>query len=270
MSLSFLSYLDRIKLLMMMAMTVGHIAWVFVVTDSLLGQVMHFFARMTVALACFLVVEGFLRTHDLYGYAKRLFGFALLAQLPYIMMQVGIWRIVYDVPIILAQLNVLFSLGCGLLALMAWHRFLNAKPSNTKGLMLAVVALMIGLSWFCDWGWAVIVWVLAIYQYRAKGFLWATIAMMVMSWWLPNEHPLAPVYAHQAMEYGLFLAYPVMYWYDKQKQDSPIGYRLPRLMFYWYYVLHLLILGVCVQYSPLALDYGVSCQRQGCEWSESP
>lgn len=260
-----LSYLDRIKLIMLSMMTTGHIAWAFVPTESLLSQALHFFARSTVVLACFLIVEGFCLTKDLNGYLKRLFGFGILAQIPYIMMIVGLWRIVYEPSVLLLAVNVLITLGLCLLSLMLCQAIQKSQTLELKiGYGLLIILLMLGSFLFStDWNYVAIVWTIGIYYKRLIGFIGVTAVLIIMSFLFDNEF-VDYAFSGQLMDYGLILALPIMYWYDKNKQNSPKTYRLPRTFFYWYYVIHALIIGLLVQFMPYATDeYGAIMNFQG-------
>lgn len=247
--MSHLSVIDKIKLVMLFAMTIGHIAWAFVPTDTWLSDGLHFVARTTIPLACFLVVVGYQKTKDIYGYIARLLGFALLAQIPFIMAQIGFTRAqigiggIIDTPsIVLAYGNVLFSLLFGLLAVMLadgrhFARYLSGEPR------VVGVLLLLWLSSWSDWSFAVVLWVLAIYYRGALGFFVTTVGLFISSLILPKDSPFIIAHADKVMDYGLFLAVPIMLW-CKQKAHIQTLYRLPRLLFYWYYVVHLLVIGI--------------------------
>lgn len=252
-----LSYIDRIKVLMLVVMTLGHIAWAFVPIDTVLSDVLHFFARMTIPLACFLVVMGFQKTHDLTGYIKRMFGFAILAQVPFMAYMVLVANKLYDDSFItlsdvvarpmtlLWQGNVLFSLGFALLALLAVNTLHTTADVGHKFVALISLPFLLLLSTWSDWSFLVIVWVIAIWYGRAVGFFWVSVAAIAVSWLDPSgdEQSLLRVLdGRQVMDYGVFLTVPIMYWYDKKAHLSPTAYRLPRLLFYWYYVGHLMAL----------------------------
>lgn len=266
-----LSYLDRIKLTMMAMMTTGHIAWAFVPTESLLSQLMHFFARSTVVLACFLVVEGFCLTKNLTGYLKRLFIFGLIAQIPYIMMSVGVWRIVYEPSVLLWAINVLITLGLCLLSLILCQAIQKSQTPELKiGYGFLILVLMLGSFLLStDWNYVAILWTLGIYYKRLIGFIGVTAVLIISSVLFDNEFA-DYAFSGQLMDYGLILALPIIYWYDKNKQNSPKNYRLPRTLFYWYYVIHALIIGLLVQYTPYATDeYGVIMEQNGTVRAES-
>lgn len=250
-----LSYLDRIKLLMLAMMTTGHIAWAFVPTDTLLSQLLHFFARSTVVLACFLVVEGFSLTKDLNGYLKRLFGFGLLAQIPYVMMVVGVWRIYYEPSVLLLAGNVLLTLGVCLLAVMLCDKIKTNKQPELKPIFFLCILLLMLLAHYAqlDWGYGAVLWAIGIYYKRWLGFIVVTLFLVALAVISDSEF-LDAILSGQIMDYGLSLALPIMYWYDKNKHKSPKNYRLPRTFFYWYYILHAFIIGLLVQFTPYATD----------------
>lgn len=244
-----LSYIDRIKLLMLTAMTVGHLAWVLVPTETWLSQFLHFFARMTIPLACFLVVEGFRLTRDVWGYVERLFGFGVLAQIPFAMVNYPLFGetgIVANPLQMLGYGNVLFTLGFGLLTVITLDR-IGKAPLFYKPLYLMPIALFMALSTWSDWGVLVIFWVMAIYYAGAWGFVAMSALLFFLSFLSQDNEIFKYVFmlkTQELMDYGVFLTVPIMLWYGKHKANSPKSYRLPRLLFYWYYVGHLLVVAV--------------------------
>lgn len=242
-----LSYIDRIKVLMMVAMTIGHIAWVFVPVGTLLSHSLHFFARITIPLACFLLVIGYKKTHNLTAYVKRLFGFALLSQLPFVLYQLPLGELMAQPLYVLYQGNVLFTLGFALLALMCAERARQATDCQRVGYLLAII-LLCWLSLWSDWFYAPILWVLAMFYYGVRGFLLVCAGLFLWSLVADPKyyHHLAPLVAYEAMDYGVLLSAVIMAWYDKYNTQSPKDFRLPRFVFYWYYPLHLLVLAVFV------------------------
>lgn len=259
-----LSYLDRIKLIMLTMMTTGHIAWAFVPTDTLLSQALHFFARSTVVLACFLIVEGFRLTKDLNGYLKRLFIFGLIAQIPYMMMNVGLWRMIYEPSLIFLGGNVLLTLGLCLLAVMACDKINKSNIPQKVGYAIFIILLMLIAHFLLlDWGYGAILWAIGIYYKRIMGFIGVTVLLAILSMISDNEF-LDTILSGQLMDYGILLSLPIMYWYEKNKKNSPTNYRLPRTFFYWYYVIHAFVIGLLVQFTPYATDeYGVIMNFQG-------
>lgn len=228
-------------------MTTGHLAWAFVPTETTLSQWLHFFARSTVILACFLVVQGFTLSRDLSAYLKRLFYFALLAQVPYAIMQYDFSALIQSPILIVSHLNVLFTLLFSLLALMAIHAAQNSRTLLHKCAYYAAVILLMALAYILktDWDYAAIAWTLGIYLGGVWGFWIATGVLVAVSVWAHWANiPDVATFSGQWMDFGIVIAPWVMAWYQKNKHKSPKSYRLPRMLFYWYYVLHALVIGI--------------------------
>lgn len=72
-----------IKYLAIVAMTLDHIAYIFLEPQSLLYRLFLCIGTFTGPVMIYFLIEGYFYTHDVRGYAKRLLLFALLAQLPF-------------------------------------------------------------------------------------------------------------------------------------------------------------------------------------------
>lgn len=140
-------------------MIISHIANVFtgsVAAPMLSAQV----SVLMIAVGCiafplyaFMLVEGFRHTRDWRKYALRIFGLALLSQIPYAFTingwvafsEMPWWRRVTD-------LNILFSLALGvlLLAFLSTKRFEKALASWVAVAALAVLAVMFYFSTVYD------------------------------------------------------------------------------------------------------------------------
>lgn len=74
---------DVIKYLAIVAMTLDHIAYIFVEPQTLLYRLFLCIGTFTGPVMMYFLIEGYFYTHDVRGYAKRLLLFALLSQLPF-------------------------------------------------------------------------------------------------------------------------------------------------------------------------------------------
>ena len=90
---------------------------------SWIPHLLVYFGRVAAPVFMFCIVEGFLHTRNIKKYILRIFATAILAQLPYILFDLaegrmhgvaGDWK---EVP-----LNILFTLGLGLLALWGYAK----------------------------------------------------------------------------------------------------------------------------------------------------
>lgn len=74
---------DAIKYLAIVAMTLDHIAYIFLEPHTLLYRLFLCIGTFTGPVMLYFLIEGYFYTHDVRGYAKRLLLFALLSQLPF-------------------------------------------------------------------------------------------------------------------------------------------------------------------------------------------
>lgn len=172
---------NQIKYLVIAAMLVDHIAWAWVPTASLLGQLMHLFGRLTGPTMAYFVAEGYIHTHNVKKYALRLGLFALLSWpafclfeygvfpvrlLPGHLTGTGIWcfylaskgatLVVYPI------FGVIYTLFLSLLAVWLWD---SRWPLLLR---LAGVAGLLFLSDYGDWGYFDVLWALCFFILRDK------------------------------------------------------------------------------------------------------
>lgn len=228
----------HLKLIAIIAMTFGHIAWVFVDTGSTLGQSMHFIGRITAPMMCFLLVEGYFRSSNLKKYAMRLFIFALLSQLPFVAMLKGWEGILNNPEIIFYKFNILFNLLLGLLSLIVWHSRLK------KILKILLTILFLLLSIGMDWGIFIITFVLVLAYFRQNrkeqiiAYLITAMALLLLVD-LGIIHGL-PTLVLQWMPLGILIV-PLFWW----KCNYQLGNRFGgKYFFYLYYPLHILALSL--------------------------
>ena len=98
-----------------------------------LDRVLRFTGRLAFPIFCFLLVEGFVHTHDVKKYVRRLFLFALISEVPF---DLAFFR----TPFALDHQNVYWTLALGVLAMAGLKHF--EKPDGSaswKGLLCAAV-----------------------------------------------------------------------------------------------------------------------------------
>lgn len=110
----------QLKLLAILSMTIDHVGRVFYPGEELF----FILGRFAFPLFAFLIAEGARQTKNLSEYLLRLFLFACLSQIPFV-----ITNQINDPTF--SGANVLFTLFLGLLAIAAWEK------TNTKSLQLA-------------------------------------------------------------------------------------------------------------------------------------
>ena len=80
---------NELKYLVIIAMLIDHIAWAFVPTASLLGQIMHIIGRLTGPTMAYMLADGYYYTRSVKKYACRLGIFALLSWIPFSYFELG-------------------------------------------------------------------------------------------------------------------------------------------------------------------------------------
>ena len=128
---------NQLKYLVIAAMLIDHIAWAFVPTASLLGQVMHVIGRLTGPTMAYMLAEGYHYTRNVKKYAMRLGIFAVISWLPFSYFESGGIRPAF---------GVIYTLFLSLLAIWFWDKAkcsLSVKWLDIFGLCL--------LSVFGDW-----------------------------------------------------------------------------------------------------------------------
>ena len=175
-----------------------------------LDQLLRLVGRLAFPIYCFLLVEGFLHTHDLKKYALRMLGFALISEWPFD------WAFFSGV--YWGHQNVYFTLLLGLLAMKA------LDTSQTPEGMPALKGILAAALLHCDYDVLGLALILALYMTR-KDKRAQCIAGAVFSLF----EPVAP------------LAFGLVWFYSGERGGSS---KLEQWAFYWFYPAHIFVLGV--------------------------
>lgn len=124
---------DAIKYLAVVAMTLDHIAYIFLEPQTLLYRLFLCIGTFTGPVMIYFLIEGYFYTHNVRGYAKRLLLFALLSQLPFSLAFGGFFG------------NMLFTLLICLGVL-----YVHDHVSD-RGLQKLLYVLLFFASLFTDW-----------------------------------------------------------------------------------------------------------------------
>lgn len=159
---------NALKYIAIAAMLIDHIGWAFFPGDAIWGQIMHFIGRFTAPIMCYFIAEGYHYTKNLKKYFLRLGIFALISHIPYLMTFTltdlpfairngALW---VNPEMLVAQASIFCTLFLALLAIYLWD---NIKIVYLKVLVIIGIC---ALSFFCDWGFFVVLWALAFHIYR--------------------------------------------------------------------------------------------------------
>ena len=124
-----------------------------------LDQLLRLVGRLAFPIYCFLLVEGFLHTHDFKKYALRMLGFALLSEFPFDWAFFsGVWW---------GHQNVYFTLLLGLLAMKALDTFRTGEGTpDARGILCAAACTGAAALLRCDYDVMGMALILALYMTR--------------------------------------------------------------------------------------------------------
>lgn len=226
---------NQIKYLVIAAMLIDHIAWAFVPTESVLGQLMHFIGRLTGPVMAYFVAEGYFYTRNVKKYALRLGIFALVSWVPFCLFEfqrLPIYRMngrFYILP----TFGVIYTLLLSLLAIWLWDK--GKYPKWVK--ILGIIGLCI-LSVFGDWPVFDVLYALVLFCYRdnakKKWFWFCIISVPVLL--------LGGFSIWGMFQLGVFMVPVLMQFFYNGESGS--RHPVHKWFFYVFYPLHLLVLGV--------------------------
>ena len=181
-----------------------------------LDRVLRLIGRLAFPIFCFLAVEGFLHTHDVKKYVRRLLLFGLLSEVPF---DLAFFR----TPFAPQHQNVYWTLALGVLAMAGLKRFEkeNGLP-GWQGLVWAGGCAALALASNTDYHAIGVLIICTLYLTRADRKRQCLAGALLFLFELT-----AP------------LAFVLVWFYNGQRGAcSP----LQKKAFYWFYPVHLLVL----------------------------
>lgn len=197
--------------------------------------------RIAFPIFAFMIAEGFFYTKDIKKYAKKMFVFALISEVPFNLV-VGS-RIFYPI-----HQNVLwtFLIGIGLM----WINE-NAKGEKLpKRFLVAVITVImgyiLGIISFCDYYSSGILTVLVFYFFRGRK--WQNFVLQALCLWYINTEILSGFYYEweifgtkiEVLRQSFAMLALIPIWLYKGKQG--FYNKGIKAFYYWFYPVHLLIL----------------------------
>lgn len=216
---------NQLKYLAIVAMVVDHVAWAFVPTASLLGQLMHLFGRLTGPLMAFFLAEGYAHTRNVKKYVLRMGVFALISGVPFSLFETG--RPFYPC------FGVIYTLFLGLLAIWLWDK---AKlPVWLK--VVAVIALCVLSDWG-DWPVFDVLWPLFFFLWRdsekKKWTAFCLVGLLILFFMLGTP------WWGSLFQLGIFLVPLLVHFCYNGESGSKAAFH--KWFFYIFYPAHLLAL----------------------------
>ena len=184
----------------------------------LLDQILRSVGRIAFPVFCFLLVEGFSHTRNVWKYGLRLGSFALVSEVPFNLAIAGeVWSAEYQ--------NVFFTLLIGLGVMISCEGIRKWSVGSgytwpgrlVKGILClaALAAGMICAEYLCtDYGARGVLSIGVIYLLRGSS-LWQTLGGAATFYWeLPAPVAFLPIAAYNGkrglkMKYLFYIFYPV-------------------------------------------------------------
>ncbi|MGN0621434.1 MAG: TraX family protein [Porcipelethomonas sp.] len=232
---------DVLKLLAVIAMTIDHIAWIYVPFASFPGQLMHIIGRIAAPIMCFMIAEGYAHTRDPIRYAKRLGLFALISHFPYVFFESGRFALIH-------QTSIMLPLFLGLIALII--RDSPKYEAAVKNMILLIICLV---SMLGDWGCIAVIWIQFFYAFRynrreqMKYFCIITAVMLLVDIIINATYGC---WYKDLFKLGIFLAVPFLMKCSGVRKTGNAA----RWFYYIYYPAHMIFLRAIY---PLVLSLSV-------------
>ena len=168
--------------------------------------------RAAFPIFCFLLVEGFLHTHNRKKYGLNLFLFACISEIPWNFMFTNTWR--YE------KQNVFFTLFLGYLAFCALEYFWD----NQKMQLVCVLALLtVSVFLKADYGWRGFVFLLSMY-------------------WFRNDKTAQAIFGSCCLYYEWKACFAFLSINMYNGERGFVKGKFLKYVFYWFYPVHITIL----------------------------
>lgn len=233
---------NQLKIIAIIAMLIDHIAWAFVPTESVQGQLLHVIGRLTAPIMSYFIVEGFFHTRNCKKYFMRMFIFAIISYFAYQFYDYGQFFYGFKVgnPAIIAVNSVIYTLMLGLLTLIIWY-----KTAWKKGIKVILVILICIIAIPGDWLFITVLWIFFMglnygnFKKQMKafliiGFIDALLCTLIS---LSNSYEY---WWSNLFQFGIVLAVLLLSKYNGELGKS----KNMKWIFYIFYPLHLFILGL--------------------------
>lgn len=233
-----------LKYIAIVAMTIDHIAFMFVPNDTILYYVMRMCGRLTAPIMSFFISQGFIYTSSRKKYLLRLLFFAVISQPVYFMMIFS--RPPESVFEYLTNLNVMFTLSLGLVVLI----IVSNKKLNLS-LKMILTGVCLAASDLCDWSFIVPVWILIFFYLKNDKkkmnvvFIGSSVVLLLLRYL-----PLYESFGQFSYQFGVLFALILLNFYNGNREQSCTQGKnklIGKWLFYFYYPLHMALINlICI------------------------
>ena len=231
---------DAIKYIAMFTMLLNHIAQIFMAPGAFWTLVLTDVGYFTAPVMCWFLVEGYGYTRSKKRYGLRLAAFAALSELPFCL------AFTHGAVLSYYGMNMIFPLLLCFLILVADEKIRSVPLRRLAKVGLTLLTVILP----SDWNLLAPVYTMLFAwargsRTRAKwAFFWAVVLFWGLLWMgglaLPAWYNLATSLGGAA---GVALAaVAILYLYNGRRAAH--GRRFAQWFFYWFYPVHLLVLGL--------------------------
>ena len=196
--------------------------------DAIYGKFsfLNLIGRISFPIFAFQAVQGYIYTKDLKKHMMKLFIFACISQIPYMLFSTTFTNSF--------TLNIFFTLFLGLLTLFIYDKCKN----KILGFLFVVFASIIGQLIHIDYGAFGILLIFVFYFFKDKKVLIAiSTIVLCFAKYIPSIVQFPSLYLHY-LYCGLFTSLSLIFILLYNKKEGPKA----KYFFYIFYPLHLLIL----------------------------
>lgn len=230
----------HLKFIVIIAMTIDHIAYSFVQFGTPMFIIMRIIGRLTAPTMSFFIAEGLYHTKSKKIYLLRLLIFAVISQPFY-------YIVTYGSPVsalsFITHLNVLFNFALSIIIISVIHKY-----KSKLALYIIPLAMCIALSDLCDWSIFIPIWTAIFYFLRDKNRL-KYIIFIAVSFCLVTMHNFDNITVLY-FQYGVLLTPLLLYFYNGKRSNNHSPNLKKRMLekwiFYLYYPLHLAIISIAL------------------------
>ncbi len=237
-----------IKFIAIIAMTLDHIGWAAFpgFPREILPFIIHVLGRITCPIMCYFVAEGFYYTKNINRYTARLFVFAFISHFAYMFAPFNYVDLKSFIPFahgqLLNQTDVIWSLAWGLVML----RVVKYEKIQSIAIKIVLVLILCIIAFPADWSCIASLCILAFGTNRGKLKTQTAWMMLYVGIYSVGYFFLVDkLYAF--VQLCVILAIPIIKLYNGKRAASPIVNTILKWLFYIYYPLHLVILGIIIK-----------------------
>ena len=198
-----------LKIIAMFSMTIDHMAYYYGCSNPYLYELMRTFGRIAFPAFAFLLAEGFVHTKNRQKYVLHLFAFALISEVPWLLMN-------HD-----GSHNVLFTLLAGLIGLHILKHCENQKLAVCLTALIGLVTIFANT----DYSWKGYGLILIFYMFRGRLEIQTLFGIPLM-----YEYGII----------GIMMAFAVIWFYNGER--GFIRGKAAKNVFYAFYPFHLMLI----------------------------